>query len=208
MDVYLAMNRSNQTESLNSNVHYQIFKVGTDPHCIWDVKLREKNLDAINSIDPDYFLFLTDLYYSHLQTANKDKAAMAIRTTYYHAAETLFSLIAATMQAPYCIYAWMLRYWPRHVRSVIEKFFANDFGPCLHPYFAGKVKTWHEFVSQVNFGVSITDKEKVNIADHFAKLWQQVGVEFLDDRYRNEYNSLKHGHRAMSGGFFVAVGKS
>ena len=105
------MSEQKKSEQQQSNIHYQIFKVDTDLHCVWDVKLREKNIEAIKSIDPDYFLFLTDLYYSHLQTANKDKAAMAIRTTYYHAAETLFSLIAATMQAPFCIYAWMLRYW-------------------------------------------------------------------------------------------------
>ena len=198
----------NKPNEQHSNIHYQMFKVDSDPHCVWDVKLREKNLEAINSIDPDYFLFLTDLYYSHLQTANRDKAAMAIRTTYHHAAETLFSLIAATMQAPHCIYAWMLRYWPRHLRSVIEKFFANEFGECLHHDFAGKINTWNEFVSMVNFGVAISDKDKVDISDHFAKFWQQIGVEFLDDRYRNEYNSLKHGHRAMSGGFFVSVAKS
>ncbi len=197
------MSQNSQNEQ-QGNVHYQIFKVDSEPHCVWDVKLREKNLEAINSIDPDYFLFLTDLYYSHLQTSNKDKAAMAIRTTYYHAAETLFSLIAATMQAPYCIYAWMLRYWPRHVRSVIEKFFANEFQPCLHQDFSGKVNTWQEFVSMVNFGGVLLDKDKGNITEHFARFWHQIGSDFLDDRYRNEYNSLKHGHRAMSGGFFVA----
>ena len=96
----------------------------------------------------------------------------------------------------------------RHVRSVNEKFFANEFEPCLHPDFVGKVKTWQEFVSMIHFGISLAENDKGIIAEHFARFWQQVGAEFLDDRYRNEYNSLKHGHRAMSGGFFVAVGKT
>ncbi len=195
-----------QAEGQTSNVHYQLFKVDNEPHCVWDVKLREKNLEAIRSIDPDYFLFLTDLYYSHLQTANKDKAAMAIRTTYYHAAETLFSLIAATIQAPYCIYAWMLKYWPRHVRNIIEGVFSDNFEQYLHPDFSGKVANLNDLSRLIHLDTSTPEKQL--IADRFARFWQEISVEFLDDRYRNEYNSLKHGHRAMSGGFFVAFDKN
>ena len=197
-------NKINQNNP--GNVHYQLFKVDTDPHCVWDVKLREKNLEAINSIDPDYFLFLTDLYYSHLQTANKDKAAMALRTTYYHAAETLFSLIAAAIQAPHCIYAWMLRYWPRHVRNIIEGVFSDDFEKYLHPDFAGKFNTFEQLSHAIHLDTSTP--EKLLVADRFAQLWKDISIEFLDNRYRNEYNSLKHGHRAMSGGFFVAFDKN
>ncbi len=193
-------------KATTNNIHYQLFQVDNEPQCVWDVKLREKNLDAIRSIDPDYFLFITDLYYNHLQTANKDKAAMAIRTTYYHAAETLFSLIAATIQAPHCIYAWMLKYWPRHVRNIIEGVFNNDFQQYLHPDLPGNIDTFQQFARLMHIDTSSPEKQLV--ADRFAQFWKDISLEFLDDRYRNEYNSLKHGHRAMSGGFFVALDKS
>ncbi len=200
--------KDDNKQQLNSgnNVHYQLFKVDTDPHCVWDVKLREKNIEAINSIDPDYFLFLTDLYYSHLQTANRDKAAMAIRTTYYHAVETLFSLLAASVQAPYSIYAWMLRYWPRHLRNVVEGLFKDDFQQYLHPEFLGKVTTWSELADMIHLDTS--NQELKTVAAKYGSFWKDLSVEYLDDRYRNEYNSLKHGHRAMSGGFFIAFDKN
>ena len=189
-----------------TNLHYQLFKVDCEPQCVWDVNLREKNIGAIKAIDPDYFLFLTDLYYSHLQTANRDKAAMAIRTTYYHAAETLFSLLACAMQAPFSIYAWMLKYWPRQIRNIIEGLFSNDFEKFLHPDFAGKINTFEQLADLIHLDTSTADKKLVS--RKFAAFWKELSVEFLDDRFRNEYNSLKHGHRAMSGGFFITVNKN
>ena len=41
----------------------------------------------------------------------------------------------------------------------------------------------------------------------YAKLWQKLAHEFLDEVHIQEYNSLKHGFRIKSGGFALAVGK-
>jgi hypothetical protein len=43
--------------------------------------------------------------------------------------------------------------------------------------------------------------------DMYSVLWRRFGHEYIDDSSAKEYNSIKHGFRVKSGGFFLSVGK-
>ena len=52
------------------------------------------------------------------------------------------------------------------------------------------------------------DKEKeVSIKRNFAMIWEKFAAEFTDPLFASEYNSIKHGLRAKSGGFGLAIGR-
>jgi len=53
----------------------------------------------------------------------------------------------------------------------------------------------------------LDDKEKESsIKSSFAQLWARLAGQLLDQDFRQEYNSIKHGLRVRPGGFYLAFG--
>jgi hypothetical protein len=184
---------------------YIPFKVYDRTYCLWGVDLPQRNLEAIDNIDSDHFDFLAHLYYEKLQSEHKQNVALAIRMAYGHAVETLFSLICATLQAPFCFYAWMLKYRPSDVPKMISEIGNYNFHLHLSPDYNVKISSWKDFSAMIH--LIQEKKENENIAIKFGEFWQKLSFDFLDEKFRNEYNSIKHGCRVKSGGFYLAIGK-
>ncbi|HZW40581.1 MAG TPA: hypothetical protein VFF33_14885 [Ignavibacteriaceae bacterium] len=183
--------------------HYCLYKIDDRPYCCWEYNVIKKNLEFINSIDSEYFLFQTDLLEKELEGDNKKRAAISIRNIYHHALETFMILTCSLLQAPYCLYAWMFQAKTNDIRKVIRKI--NDKDSNLFNMINLNSISWEEISYKIHF-VSDSNKEYEKLAIKFAKVWNGLAQSFLDDYAIKEYNAIKHGLRTSSGGFKLKLG--
>jgi hypothetical protein len=190
---------SEQEKKKHLSLHYLPFAAGEDIYCVWDWNLDRTNMDFLDGVDPDYFSFLAETYRKEVEGRNKHRAAVALRTAYHQALETLFSLIFAAMQAPDCIPAWIIKCNKagqlRHlIKSVSEKKQTVLLRANLSEF------SWEgiaKFIIGYLFKASEERPTQINIT---AKLWARLANDFLDDFLLAEYNSIKHGFRVRLGG--------
>ncbi|WP_136806060.1 hypothetical protein [Desulfosediminicola flagellatus] len=168
----------------------------------WDWELKSKNIEFLKGIDPDYFNFIAHSNVSQLETDNKHNAATAIRVAYSHATETLFALIASSIQAPHCPLAWMLNYKNFELINVIGKVVNRE---NLNTRFKNKNLTWHLLSETVHKHINPEKVDKNRIISGFENLWSKLAKEFIDMNFSYEYNAIKHGLRVSPGGFKVVV---
>jgi hypothetical protein len=192
------------------NLQYSFFLVDERPFCLWDIDLKKRNLEFLESLDPSYYEYMANL---HIQNIGEDDdarskesqhAALAMRTVYSQALETLFALISAFIQAPRCIPAWINLYQNHELRNVIDKIHN-------HKHLLSQIKpeflSWSSISEIVFQSLVFEDKEKeASVKDGFAQLWSRFASDFLDKEFNREYNSIKHGLRVRPGGFSFAFG--
>jgi len=180
------------------------FVVDETPHCAWDWDPIKRNRDFLNGVDPRHYEFLTQMYETALQGEEAQHAALAIRTAYSRALETLFAFLGATVQAPDCVAAWLTVYQNRELESLVRKI--HERRRVLSVWDVERI-TWRTLSDIVHSSLVIDDKEKeVRVKRHFGALWGRFAADFLDVGARQEYNSIKHGSRARPGGFYLAIG--
>ena len=178
-----------------------VFVVNKEPYCIWEVDVSERNKGFLNGIDPGYFSYLAEI---NLNSDDEERAAVALRTAFYHALETLFSLIGAYVQAPDCAYAWIAKCSNNQLRNFVDN--VNKNGGSLFTKLNIDRVTWGE-ISRCVFASYLPDtKKNERSVSLFAELWSKLAYEFLNNAHIDEYNSIKHGFRIRSGGFSLAVG--
>jgi hypothetical protein len=197
-----------------------IILVRDRPYAVWHTDISSINQEFLANFDPDYFAYLAD---THLQAIAEDspdltqdpssarrpsqrqlRAALALRNAYSQGLESLFSLLFATLQAPHCVPAWMLLYWPRDLRKMLKS--VSD-----HDEIARLLNlpslSWSSIAQTVLTPLVLEDHDKeVAIKRGFADLWSRFAEDYTNDVFRDEYNSIKHGLRARSGGFSLAIG--
>ena len=181
-----------------SDINYIPFVIDETPYCIWRSELDRRNLEFIQQIDPQYFDYIAKTHAAFLDENEQQHAAISLRTEYYHSLETLFALICATVQAPTCIFGWLLKYQYRELHSVVQKI--HEGKPVMSRLNADIV-SWDSIASTINIFKSEdanTDKE---FQMSFGKLWHRFATDFLNDTIISEYNSIKHGMRVKAGGF-------
>ena len=182
---------------------YRPFVVDEVPYCIYDANIKERNVEFLSSIDPDYFSHIANIHASHLDGDQRKYAAVALRTEYYHGLEVLFAFICATVQDPYCIVGWLLKYKNSDLTSVVQKL--NKGQKVRHRLNLEHI-TWDAIAARIN-NVNTGDEEADNrLRQSFGQLWKNFAKDFLDDDAKNEYNSIKHGLRVSMGGFSLAMG--
>lgn len=181
-----------------------IIVVNNEPYCIWEIDLKERNLEFINSISPEYFKYLIKAHFENIEEEDDKWAAVALRIGYFHGLETLFSLIGAFLQAPNCVYAWLLRCPTAELRTLIQRINQSD--QTIFTKLNIKNINWQSISDAVfKFYLPGTEKNQKTTAS-FAVLWQRLSHEYLDVNNTEEYNSLKHGFRIKPGGFGLQVG--
>ncbi len=178
------------------------FAINTRPQCVWDWRLKEKNLEFLAGIDPDYFLYVADVNGAILATRKDQRAALAVRLAYSQALETFMALSAATIQASSCPMGWMLRYNNEDLREIIAKISQGTVEHCRFP----ASSDWNGLAAAVVELSSVPVVEQPEVVSCFAKMWSRLADDFLDGAQENEYNSLKHGMRARPGGFSLRIG--
>ena len=188
---------------------YIPFVVDDEPYCLWNENLRERNLELLSRIDPEYFEYVANTNFSLIDKKETDKrtrqyAATSLRIAYSQGLETLFALLCATAQTPKCIVGWMLKYGVNDLENVVRKINNNEF-------FRSRVNTppvtW-KIISETIFSY-VKDKEIFSpYIEKFANLWKNFAYEFVKPSFRIEYNNFKHGLRANMGGFRLAIGET
>ncbi|GAQ00200.1 hypothetical protein [Leptolyngbya sp. NIES-2104] len=196
------------TETLYLRCHF--FVVGTRPLCLWDTSISDKNLKFLNSIDPSYFEYLGQLYSDSLNTQDQSTsrkaqhAALALRTAYAQALETLFALICSAIQAPWCVPAWVNAYKNHELRDLVEKIQETQ---QIISLLETETPSWSTVYDFLFPALDIEDEiYKSAVRDGFIRTWKRFAYDFLDDGSIREYNSIKHGLRISSGGFKLHIG--
>ncbi len=186
------------------SVQNTIFSVDDEPYCLWEVNIKERNNEYLDSIDHGFFEYLGVINFEEIEGDEKKRAATAIRMAYFQGIETLFLLIGALIQGHDCVYAWVAKCMSGDLREIVRKISKGTNA------IKGKVKielyTW-ESIAKVVFAYAYPEEAKIEeTAKAYAKVWGILAQEYLNKTNTMEYNSIKHGIRARSGGFGLAVG--
>jgi hypothetical protein len=177
------------------------FAVANEPFCIWGWNLQERNLHFLREIDHEYFQYLAKVHSKQLDGENKARAAIALRTAYYHGLETLFSLIFAALQSPRCPLAWILKAQPWQVRCLVRKVTTRSYPGPLR--FNLERPSWAEVSALIHKLVFHELPSREKMQTKFAEVWQRFANEYTDQFLVDEYNSFKHGFRTHLGGMKV-----
>src|SRR5438105_3593647 len=97
------------------------FACDTTPYALHSFHMEQDNQQFLNSIDPDYYLHIARINAAALETDEHQYAAVQLRMAYSQAIETLFVLLAAVAQAPYCPAGWVLCYHTAELYSLVRK---------------------------------------------------------------------------------------
>lgn len=176
--------------------------VGTKFHVVWDVDHLETQRSFLEKIDADYFQYCSDTHATQLETGNRERAEIALRFNYSHAIECLFSLIGAAVQAPFCPAGWITIASNPTLYSLVKAISQREVMPnalnleYLH---------WPAVVRSLNPAAAEDDVSKEH-HDAVERLWRYLASQFLDDDFREEYNSIKHGLRVRSSPSFFNMG--
>lgn len=173
-----------------------VFMVNDKPYCIWDIDLKERNSKFLESIDPEYFEYSLE---THMATTDKKRAAISLRSTLHHAMETFFSLLGAFLQAPDCAYAWISKCENSDLRKLLDRINSSD--DSVFRKLNMESLSWNGIARCVYRAYKPGTERQQKAIDLFAKLWENLSIEFLDPNHRDEYNAIKHGFRLQSGGF-------
>jgi hypothetical protein len=172
------------------------------PLRFWEVEGSDTQLQFLESIDPDYFVYLGRIHESQLDGNDSRHAAVGLRISYSHALETLFALIGAAVQAPDCPAGWMLKYKITELNGLLAKI--TDQKP-----FHNRLGLVRSGWTDVAIALSPNDESSDELEEHrsaTAKLWRALAKQLLDEDFDQEYNSLKHGFRVSSGEWYFALG--
>jgi len=192
------------------NMQSALIMVDENPYCFWDWDLRNKNEEFLREYDPMYFESLSSMFFHYLDEEEefsdeqRQYMSFGLRFLLSQAAESLFALMAATLQAPDCIYGWLFKYRGNQLNSVIGKIAS---GIPVRNKFKLSQTTW-DSISNLIHSFQLEDKEKeLRIKQKYGEFWSRLSSDFLSDEFSSIYNSIKHGYRAHPGGMFVSVGR-
>lgn len=180
-----------------SEVGSVIFLVGNDPYCAWCTK--DTNAVFLRGVDTDYFHYLAKIHGEMLGGENKQKAAIALRTAYYHGLETLFMLMFAALQAPYSVAGWLVKCQSAQLRKLVNDATSGELN-LLSPRWKLEKMSWDK-ISALIIGRLLAGRDDAQILQNsFTKVWSKFAADFTKNHLIDEYNSFKHGFRATVGG--------
>lgn len=186
-------------------MQHSIFLVDDTPYCTWAWELRKTNLEFLDHIDPAYFDYQAKVHFDHIDGEHKLQAAIALRNSYHHGLETFFALVCAALQGPDCVVGWFEKYQVNQIKSLVSRI-SSENEPIPNVLGLQRV-TWEIFSTEVN-RFSYADEEKIRETHRlFARLWRHLSREYLNEVNTKEYNHIKHGARAKSGGCFLRYGE-
>lgn len=185
-------------------MQYTLFMVDEEPYCVWEWDLKERNMDFLKAIDHEYFEYRARCHFEDLESDDRHRAAVALRTAYYHGLETLFTLLCASVQAPDCVYGWVLKYSLRQLRNLVGKIISGS-SEVFNKYGWDYV-SWKRLARNVHAYSNADPSRAAETGELFGELWSRLSRDFLSQMNIDEYNGIKHGFRTHAGGFGLAAG--
>ncbi|GAB6091664.1 hypothetical protein JCM12856_32580 [Spirochaeta dissipatitropha] len=121
-----------------------------------------------------------------------------------HLQETLFAFLFALLQAPHAIIAWLTLYKNQDIDMLLDHINnKKDF-----KYFKFKIdRVCWDSISEFLHPINRDDNVNKSIK-YLSKFLRVLSAEYLDDRRRSEYNSIKHGLKILNGGFKMQIGRA
>jgi hypothetical protein len=188
-------------------LQYAKFAVNDRPFCIWSDDLDDANRLLLQSFDAEYFTFQGRMFAPALETQDRQRAAVSLRSAYSHALETFFALLFAGLQAPNCVSAWLALYKPSDLPLLVGKVQSHQLPMTKIPV---QKKDWDIRWSGIAATLMPIESDEDNacqtIRRSFGRMWTWFANDFLDQRKRAEYNWIKHGMRVAPGGFTLRMG--
>lgn len=169
---------------------------------MWGDELRGFHKSFLRGFDPSHFDFVAQTLAAKLGGPEKSKATLAIRTTYGHALETFIAFLAATVQAPDCIFAWLLKYRNDELRSVVRKITERQ---SVRTRLKLSSVSWESLAKVVHAPLAAAHPNLEESIKRVGRLWHRLASEFLEENHEREYNSIKHGMRVTTGDFGLSA---
>ena len=175
--------------------------------CVWTWQPEEDNLTFLNGVDGQYFEYVAAAHFEELEGENKQRAAAAIKLNYHLSLETLFSFVGAMLQSPRAISAWLLKSNTSDIRAVAQSVLSGGFDyPLGWSGISPKMDSKHISAMVLQYTTWASDPED-NTISNFADVLLRFAGEYLEPNSITEFNSMKHGFRARSGGFSLRMGR-
>ena len=92
------------------------FILGDVPLAAWSEDIDAQNAFFIESLNPDYYIYLAEKYIEDIDGENSFHAATALRTIYFQCMENMFALLFSYIQSARCQLPYILKY-----RNEIDK---------------------------------------------------------------------------------------
>ncbi|MEZ7890170.1 MAG: hypothetical protein QMC67_00335 [Candidatus Wallbacteria bacterium] len=190
-------------------IKYFTFYIDNEPYAIVGDEVLERNYDFINQIKTSYFADIVKYIANGLETdENKELThykATLIRTLYSQSLETFFALLFATLQAPTFILPWLQKYEIGHLKNLVERIENKQ----KFDYYKVDVgNNWHSISKLINhFKCNDSEQGKL-IIEKTGNFWAKIAKDFLNQRFNEEYNNIKHGFRIVHGGHYLKIGES
>lgn len=172
------------------------FAVLDRPVCVWSLHVESTNLRFLRGIDPEFFLYQSQIHQSalgadHIPTVRR--AALALRLNYGMALEAFFGLLGAVLQAPDCVFGWLNSYTNAELTKLVDRISTGASIKTLPPF---RPPSWKHIASVLLEPLRSEDPEKFPVViDLFARAWATFAEDFLGESESREYNSLKHSFR-------------
>jgi len=185
-----------------SSKAFESFVIGNRALCFWDADIHEVNVSFIQSIDPEYFSSLAELYSSILDGGkgeteiSRQHAAVAVRMAHSQALEAFFSLLFASVQAPRCVFGWLSSCSNKELSQCVNEI---QSGRNILTRFDGEYGSWEALAELTHYPLLTKEANGIDIIENFALLWTRLASDFTNDLFAKEYNCIKHGLRVRMG---------
>jgi len=185
-------------------VYRYVFAVNDDAYCVWEHDLPERNERFLRHLDTGYFAYVAERHVEALDGIENQRAAVALRSEYYHGLEALFSLLGGLAQAPGCVAGWLSKCPTRALMQLVEGL--SQGRPVLTQ--RGRQSVSMGDLSAIVHTHAWQDESPGGAtAARFGALWHRFAADFLNESFRQEHNSIKHGFRVAAGGFTLRIGR-
>lgn len=170
---------------------------------LWSPDPRGDNRQFLDSLDPTLFRVVADAVAKIDGAREEQFAATHVRMLRDQAAEMLFSLLAAAIQAPGGVVLWLLAYRNEELDAVIEGFGRRS---PVRTTSGTRRLDWADVALEVTRHFKAerpADLDEYRV--QHAAFWSRLARVFLDPTAREEYASLKHGLRVQPGGCEITI---
>lgn len=181
-----------------------IYAVDEELFCFWAKDLKAEAVAFLESLDPEYFLYVAKQGLPHIgDKENEMRAGASMRLAFFHGSETLLLLLAAVVQAPKCPQAYLGQCQNVQLRKVLN---AIDEGkPVLKFNHQLRDLSWHGIAFEIVRCSSVSPDRMSKTVELLERFWSELSAKNQDPTAIAEYNSLKHGFRVGHGGYQIQI---
>jgi len=185
-------------------INYSKFAVGNAPYCVWGRDLPQSEHAVHRELRSGIFFAHGGGSWNGTQRGSWQEAFGSRPSSFYgHALETMLSLLCAAAQAPDCVVGWICLYREEHLKEILTAF---SVGSSIPLRLRLEKPTWKALSRAIHCYLDLQDKEKEQaLKEGFARFWAHAAHAYSSEKNRLEYNSIKHGLRARSGGYTLRM---